>query len=154
MKKALFSCILLLSVVTLFAQTRTSATAETSKVTKIRKVLTLTGSGKMGVQVIQNIFATYKTSYPNVDPSFWDEILKEVRPEDLVNLVVPIYDQNFSEEEIDGMLAFYSSAVGQKVLAKMPAIMQDCMQAGKEWGQEINKKVMKKLQLKGYVKEG
>ena len=104
--------------------------------------------------MIQSIFTSYKTSFPNVDPTFWDEILKEAHPEDLVNMVVPIYDKNFSDEEIDGMLTFYSSPVGQKVLAKLPVILQESMEAGKKWGEEINKKVMKKLQLKGYIKEG
>lgn len=154
MKKALFSCMLVFSSVVVFAQGAAAVKTETPKVTRIRKILELTGSGKLGVQIIQNIFTSYKTSFPNVDTTFWDELMKEVHPDDLVNMVIPIYDQNFSEEEINGMLAFYSSPVGQKVLSKLPVILNESMQAGKAWGEELSKKVIKRLQLKGYIKEG
>jgi len=69
-------------------------------------------------------------------------------------MIVPIYDRNFSAEEIDGLMVFYSSPLGKKVLQKLPVIMQESMQAGKEWGGEIYKKVLLKLQQKGYLKEG
>jgi len=97
---------------------------------------------------------SFRTTYPNVDPTFWDDFLKEVKPEDLVNMVVPVYDRNFTDAEIDGMLAFYSSPVGQKVLSKLPVVLQESMQVGQTWGQELSKKIMQKLQQKGYIKEG
>ncbi len=116
--------------------------------------MALTGSGKLGIQVMQNMINTFKTGYPNVDPSFWDDFMKEVSPEDLVNMVIPVYDRNFTDEEIDGMLAFYSSPVGQKVLAKLPVVLQESMEAGQSWGAEISKKIIQRLQQKGYIKEG
>jgi len=116
--------------------------------------MALTGSGKLGVQVVQNMVSSFKTTYPNVDPSFWNDFLKEVTPDELVNLVVPVYDRNFTDEEIEGMLAFYSSPVGQKVLAKLPVVLQESMQVGQSWGQELSKKIMLRLEQKGYIKEG
>lgn len=114
----------------------------------------LTGSGKLGIQVMQNMVNTYKTTYPSVDPSFWNDFMNEVKPETIVDLVVPVYDRNFTDAEIDGMLAFYSSPVGQKMLAKLPVVLQESMEAGKAWGEELGKKVRLKLQQKGYIKEG
>jgi hypothetical protein len=40
------------------------------------------------------------------------------------------------------------------VLAKLPVVMQESMQIGQDWGQELAKKVFQKLQQKGYIKEG
>lgn len=117
-------------------------------------MLVLTGSGKLGIQVMETMIANFKSHYSNVDASFWDDFMKEVRPEDLVNMVVPVYDRNFTAEEIEGMIAFYSSPVGQKVIAKLPVVMQESMQLGQTWGQELGKKVILKLQQKGYIKEG
>ncbi len=37
---------------------------------------------------------------------------------------VAVYRQHFTQEEIDGMLQFYKSPLGQAVLGKMPALMQ------------------------------
>src|ERR1700748_1831099 len=104
MIKSLLCLVLLCASFSLFAQDTAPAIAETPKVTNIRKLLDITGSGKLGVQVIQTMFASFRNSYPNVDSTFWDDVLKEVKADDLVNLVVPIYDRNFSSEEIDGML--------------------------------------------------
>jgi len=153
MSKPFLCLVLLLSSFSIYAQ-NTAATPESQKIKNIRKIMALTGSGKLGVQVVQNMVSSFKTTYPNVDPSFWNDFLKEVTPDELVNLVVPVYDRNFTDEEIEGMLAFYSSPVGQKVLAKLPVVLQESMQVGQSWGQELSKKIMLRLEQKGYIKEG
>ena len=38
--------------------------------------------------------------------------------------MVQVYRDNFTEEEVAGQIAFYRSSVGQSVLDKMPAVMQ------------------------------
>lgn len=46
----------------------------------------------------------------------------------LESTYVDIYRRSFSQREVDGMLAFYRSEVGQAVIAKMPLVMQNSMQ--------------------------
>jgi uncharacterized protein len=41
--------------------------------------------------------------------------------------MISIYVNTFSEEELKGMLAFYKSPIGQSVINKMPAAMQQSM---------------------------
>ena len=41
---------------------------------------------------------------------------------------VTLYAQNFTEDEIDGMVTFYKSPTGQAVLSKMPQLMSSAMQ--------------------------
>jgi uncharacterized protein len=41
---------------------------------------------------------------------------------------VTLYAQNFTEDEIDGMVTFYKSPTGQAVLNKMPQLMTSTMQ--------------------------
>jgi len=38
---------------------------------------------------------------------------------------IKIYQDTFSEEEIQGMITFYETPVGQSVITKMPLIMQN-----------------------------
>jgi hypothetical protein len=154
MSRTLLCITLLLSSYLLSAQGTTVSTAETPKIKNIRKMLALTGSGKLGIQVMETMITNFKSHYTNVDSSFWSDFMKEIRPEDLVNMVIPVYDRNFTAEEIEGMIVFYSSPIGQKVLAKLPVVMQESMQIGQAWGQELAKKVFQKLQQKGYIKEG
>jgi len=40
---------------------------------------------------------------------------------------VRIYAQNFSQEEVDGMTAFYESPTGKAVVTKLPGVMQTVM---------------------------
>jgi hypothetical protein len=42
-------------------------------------------------------------------------------------MYVRIYQKTFSQEEVDGMIAFYKTPAGQAVIGKMPAVMQNTM---------------------------
>lgn len=42
-------------------------------------------------------------------------------------MYVRIYQKSFSQQEVDGMIAFYKTPAGQAVIGKMPAVMQNTM---------------------------
>ena len=42
-------------------------------------------------------------------------------------MYVRIYQKSFSQEEVDGMIAFYKTPAGQAVIGKMPTVMQNTM---------------------------
>ena len=42
-------------------------------------------------------------------------------------MYVRIYQKSFSQQEVDGMIAFYKTPAGQAVIGKMPAVMQTTM---------------------------
>ena len=48
--------------------------------------------------------------------------------EKLVPLYVRVYQKTFTQQELDGMLAFYKTPVGAAMIAKMPAVMQNTME--------------------------
>jgi uncharacterized protein len=122
------------------------------KETHIRQLMNMMGSGQLGVQVLKNIIASYKKSMPDVDPQFWDDFVKQVKPEDLINLVVPIYAKYFTDDDIKSMMTFYNSPVGQKLIANLPLITQESMQVGGAWGKQLSEKIMQSLKDKGYLK--
>jgi hypothetical protein len=41
--------------------------------------------------------------------------------------MVPVYQSHLSESDLDEIVAFYSSAVGQKVIREMPAMTAEAM---------------------------
>ena len=125
----------------------------TSKTENIKLLLEMTGSGKLGVQVVENTVANFRKSLPDVPEDFWDNILKEVNPDALVKLIIPIYDKFYTEEDLKKVIEFYQSPVGQKMISTMPQLMQESMKAGEIWGQEIGQKVYDDLKKKGYLKE-
>ena len=51
-------------------------------------------------------------------------ILKEgINWEKLEPMMIGIYQQSFTQKDVDGMLTFYKSKAGQAVIAKMPVVM-------------------------------
>ena len=42
-----------------------------SKIENIKNLLELTGAGKMGVQAVENMLTSFKTSYKEVPEEFW-----------------------------------------------------------------------------------
>jgi hypothetical protein len=46
-------------------------------------------------------------------------------------IFVDVYKKSFTQEELDGMLAFYKSPLGQALIEKMPLVMQNTLQAMK-----------------------
>jgi hypothetical protein len=128
-----------------------SAAAQDSvKIKRIHQLMDVMGSGKLGVQVMSNVIDAFKKQNPNVDPQFWDELKKEINVNDLVNMVVPIYAKYFTDDDIQQMIAFYNSPIGKKYVASLPAITQESMHVGMEWGQQLAQKVTDKLKQKGY----
>jgi hypothetical protein len=117
-----------------------------------KELLEMTGSGKVGVQVMNNMISAFKTKLPNVPVEFWDEISKEVNPEGLIELVAPIYAKYYTNDELLQLLEFYKSPLGKKVIANMPLITQDSYQIGEEWGRKIGERVERRLKEKGYLK--
>lgn len=115
---------------------------------KIIELLELTGSGNLGEQYAKQLLATFKKTYDQVDEEIWNSIEKEIHGEDLIKLVVPIYNKYYTMEDLDQIIAFYQSPVGVKMVASMPQIMSESMAAGQEWGKEIAQKILEKLEDK------
>ena len=57
-------------------------------------------------------------------------------------MYVRIYQKSFSQQEVDGMIAFYKTPAGQAVIGKMPAVMQNTM----DEMQQMMAPVMQKMQ--------
>lgn len=141
MKKILLSFFLLFGILG-FSQT---------KQTKIKELLTMSGQANIGIQVLNQFVGQFKTAYPNVPEKFWEDFLKEVNAEDLINAIVPVYDKYYTENDIDEMIKFYQSPVGIKMTNNLQNIFMESQEAGRKWGMEIAEKVFKKLEDEKYL---
>jgi hypothetical protein len=50
--------------------------------------------------------------------------------DEMVDAMVPIYQKHLTKEDINGILAFYASPIGQKLQREQPAMMQEGMEVG------------------------
>jgi|WetSurMetagenome_2_1015567.scaffolds.fasta_scaffold386444_2 uncharacterized protein len=133
---------------TLSAYTQTSIKDE-----KIRQMLDLTGSGKLGAQIAQNVISSFREKYTYVDQNFWNELEKEIKPGDLINSVIPIYAKYYTEEDINQIIAFYNSPTGKKMIESTPLILQESMTTGKNWSQQVSEKIIEQLKEKEYLEK-
>ena len=126
-----------------------SANAQSpSKSEKINQLMELTDSGKLGIQMIDQMMNSFKNSNSKVKTEFWEEFKNEVNIEDLQKMIIPIYDKYYTESDIDQLIVFYNSPIGKKMIATMPQVMSECLTAGQAWGKQIGEKVIAKLKEK------
>ncbi len=58
-----------------------------------------------------------------------DDYMKTLPLEEMLQAMIPAYQKHFTKGDIDGLVAFYSSPTGQKVLQELPAITAEAMQS-------------------------
>lgn len=139
MKKTILTGICLLALaIPLHAQ------QANTKEQDIRKLMELTGATKLAEQIMDQMIAALDQE--GTDKAFWDSLRAEFDTQSLLSKTMPIYDKHFTHEEIKGLIAFYQTPLGAKVVEKMPAVAQESMAVGMEWGQEIAGKVIEKME--------
>lgn len=141
---------LLLALLFLGALHTVTAQAPSSKDKKIKELLEISGSGKLGVQVANQMLTSFKSQYSLVPEEFWDKMKSKIKADDLIALVAPLYSKHFTEPEIEQLIAFYKTPIGQKTIQVMPLLAQESMQAGQEWGQKLGAQIAQELLDGGY----
>ncbi len=120
--------------------------AAAKKEATIRELLEVTGAGKLGTQVIEQMGAALGSQVGSDFSGFWAEFSKSVKVKDLEDMIVPIYAKHFEQGEIEELIRFNKTPVGQKLIAKMPEIMGESMAAGMKWGQQLGEEAMKRYE--------
>lgn len=76
------------------------------------------------------------------------------RTNELVDLMAATYARNFSVAELRDIAAFYRTPTGQKLLEKMPAVMQQAMTAGQQFAQtvvnDMQQRIIEELRKRGH----
>lgn len=91
------------------------------KETKKRYLITILLK-KIGIENIikRNInfsFDMMKQTYPSLSDIEIEEIKNKFNYDNYANRIIPIYEENFSIEEITKLLEFYVSDLGQKIVS-------------------------------------
>lgn len=147
-KLTTLAVILCLFSLAAFAQTSDAATSVPSKdevlkfleVLRIRSQLTQYLNG-VATQAKIGAEQGFKSKVPNATPEqmaavdkFAENLFKDMPVDEMVNAMIPIYQKHLTKEDLDGILAFYASPVGQKLQREQPAMMAEAMQVGGEIG--------------------
>ena len=78
----------------------------------------------------------------------------QTRFSELSEAVAIVYASNFTPDDLRGLITFYKSPVGQKLLEKTPAVTQQSLLAGQKFGQsvavELRQRIIEELRKKGH----
>jgi len=130
---------LLLAFLALFLFASAPLTAHADDAAKeklVLEMLDLTGAGDLGKQVMDAMMAQFGQS-PGIPPEFIAKFSELAKPQDLVNMVVPLYVKALDEETLKACIAFYKSPAGKKLVDVTPQLTADSMALGQEWGMKL-----------------
>jgi hypothetical protein len=106
-----------------------------------RKMLDLTGAASLGKQVLDSMSDTF-AKMPGLPAGFMDRFKANAHPEELIELIVPIYLKNFDRKTMMSAIRYYQSEGGQALVAKLPMVTKESIEAGRTWGQKLAAKTL------------
>lgn len=102
----------------------------------IRFLMFKNGSVESQHEFIAKVLETVKTMFPEaVDVS-----LAEIA-EDVLNEIIPIYDEVFTEEELEELQKFFMTPTGHNYFKKMERITDESIKIGEKIGSLIVNKI-------------
>ena len=118
----------------------------------IRRLLQIMGSERTMTQVMANMEASMRPLLTSSLPAgeyrerliqlFFDKFHSKIDPQELVGLAIPVYDKYLSDADVNGLIKFYSTPLGQKVITVLPNIVTESGEKGRDWGQKIGRESM------------
>ena len=141
MNKVIIFLVFFFSFGMINAQTKSDEIRELIRLTRVQE------SAELMVDATINYFSSQKS---NVPQSIWESIKDEVDYNSYLKKIEPIYDIQFTLQELKELNLFFKTSVGKKYINTMPVINQDIYLVGKKFGQEFGQVVTKKLQSLGY----
>jgi hypothetical protein len=116
---------------------------------QVRQLMEVVGLGKMLLQMNTQAVTTLQQSMPCVQPDFWQNYMDDNQTQLFIGRLVPVWQHHFTSDEMNGLLKFYRSPLGQKVITEMPTTMAEANQAGQQWSHERSDQMVNELKQMG-----
>ena len=130
MKKSLFTIIFLLSVNLGFSQDD-----------NYKNLLTEYLNSQGTIQTFDATFAQMVNMFgAKLDEEKFNELKTEMITS-LIDKMLPVYKNHFSESDLKAAILMYNTPIGKKISKKTTLIAQESMQVSMEWGMEIGQKM-------------
>jgi uncharacterized protein len=126
-----------------------------AKEAAIRHLLDLTEISKMGENINSGISrevqgavgrGLQQDQVPKFMDTFNTRFAAAAPPSKVTDSIVPIYAKHFTLEEIQGLIKFYESPLGQKLVKEMPEVVQESQSAGVQMDQNAALAVLRSMQ--------
>ena len=116
---------------------------------EVRQLFEVMHMSQMSGQMNAQMAGVMKQAGPCVPASCWDGFIDADSTRQLLGRMVPVYQNHFTADDVTGLLKFYKSALGQKVITQIPVTMAEGMKIGQHWSRERGVAMIQQLQQKG-----
>ena len=107
--------------------------------------------------MMDKMYAQYRLMMPEVPGEMWTIMQEELNGKamnELLRSMIPVYAKHYSDADLQAQIDFYESEAGRRMVAKMPAMMEDIAVISANWGQQFSMRVMERIkQLEKEQKE-
>jgi hypothetical protein len=134
------------------ADSASSPKVDPAKAADIRKLMDLMGSAAAVNQVISQMEKSIKPLMTSALPPgdyrdklvdlFFEKFHARLDVQQLLDQAIPVYDKYLSEDDIKGLIQFYSTPLGEKTAHVLPMISAEMQAAGGKWGQDLGRQCM------------
>ena len=132
--------------------TASVTTIDPVKEAEIRQLLALTGASSLANQAMDNMEKSMRPLMTSSLPAgeyreqlvnlFFQKFHEKRESTKLLDLIVPIYDKYYTDQDLKGLIALYQTPLGQKMLTVLPKIMAESQAVGGQWGQQLGRECM------------
>ena len=129
------------------------ADEDAAKVADIRRLLELTGTRDMVDGMKSSMLEQFQRSAPGMPDGLLNELMTELKADDLVESMIPVYSKHFTGADIKHLIAFYESPFGKKVLREMPQIITESNDIGARWGEGVVQRVATRWRDQGKISQ-
>jgi hypothetical protein len=132
-----------------------SGSISSQKEARIRELMDVTGTKNLGQQLIEAGMEQFRSSVLDSQPdnprakqfveAFVIRFQKHFDSDSLNEKVIPIYDKYLTAEDLQGLLDYYHSPLGQRMLKVLPEVTRESQAAGFALGQKAAQDTMDEL---------
>jgi len=132
-----------------------SSEIDPQKEARIRELMEVTGAKDLGQQLIAAGMEQFRTSVQDSQPNnprakqfvdaFVARFQKHFDPDSLTEHVIPIYNKYLTIDDLKGLLDYYHSPLGQRMLKALPEVTRESQAAGFALGQKAAQETMEEL---------
>ena len=110
---------------------------------KMTRMLELSGSDAVMKELPKQMIGMMKQQVPAMPDSVSrqiEDLMAEYFPK-MLEMMTPIYAKYYTEEDLDGLIAFYESPLGKKMASTQPLILKEVMGVVPQWAAEFGSKM-------------
>lgn len=132
-----------------------SSAVDPQKEARIRELMDLTGARNLGQELIEAGMEQFRSSVQDSQPdnprakqfvdAFVARFQKHFDPNSLTDRIIPIYDKYLTNEDLKGLIDYYHSPLGQRMLKSLPELTRESQAAGFAMGQKAAQETMDEL---------